>query len=206
MTPRKKTASQPDPIETVTALMRDLVSAYTRHHEALRITAERMGPSIGITLQAHKDDHPRLVGARGAHIWALQCIFAFIGARLGRPVKVTLMEPWTGEKMPLRGYEEKPDWDEKPMLALLGRIVGAIVGNNVRTEAVSNGGMTNILVQTPDWSELMTKHQLGLALHQLFHAIGKLEGRIVHVEIVDEHGRAMNLLAHVPAAPSGAMD
>lgn len=178
------TTKDPD-VEQLTALLRALLAAYTRWHRDMKINGAKLTSGVQISVQAHRDDHPRLVGSRGTHIMAIQTLFAFIGRRAGRVVRVTLLEPATGEKLPLEPYVENPKWKPEPMRKLLGAVASAVFGEGEVTLTVNAVGEMTVFEIAPKQaiSQLMRDAEIEKAFHLIFHAIGKAQGRIVHVQL-----------------------
>jgi predicted RNA-binding protein YlqC (UPF0109 family) len=189
MKPTTTTTQNPD-VAKLTKLLRELVAAFTRHHAELKVDGAKMGSGIQLSLQAHRDDHPRIVGSCGTHIRAIQNLFGFMGRRLGIQVRVTLLEPNRGEKWPLEPYVENTEWRVGPMLNILTNVCGAVFGEGATCEPADIGEMTVIEVRPgAGWCALMDDTRTPLALHLLFHAIGKAQGRIVHVHVIDPTGK-----------------
>jgi predicted RNA-binding protein YlqC (UPF0109 family) len=178
--------------DEVVKLLRELVLAYTRHGEHLVTEAHKLTTSISITMQAHRDDHPKIVGAGGKHIWALKTVFDFIGRGQGIRIRVTLIEPEVGEKMPMAPFQANPRWKSDRAVSLLTKILGMVTHQPCRVEAQDAGAETTLEVLPPpnERDKLLRPHEsekneFGTALDDLFHAIGKAEGRNLSIDVID---------------------
>lgn len=170
--------------EPVVKLVRDLVLRYTKHPEALQVDGGEMGPAIVMAVKAHRDDHPRLVGSQGRNISALQAVARAYGARHGRQIRLTLLEPTIGEKMAREEFREDPQWQPDATLKLLKRLIGETHEGKakVRHNAVASLSYFMVAADTPITTELLA------ALNTLFHAIGRNEGRLIEVHADGSQG------------------
>lgn len=173
------------------ALLRKTVLAYTRHGEFLETTATRLTTSINLTIQAHRDDHPKLVGQKGLHIIGLQKIFEFVGRGIGVPIRVMLLDPCRGDKMALDPFKADPNWKANQVLPLMDDILDCVMRQPYKLDAVPTHGTTTLEI-VPDMNERLKlfteageKNDFTNALNNIFHAIGKGQGRILYVEPVD---------------------
>lgn len=184
-------AAEMDPVVyAAVSLLRSLTTAYTRHHEQLETEGRKVGSQIMLTIRAHADDHPKLVGSKGKHIWALQQIFQAAGRRAGETVQITLLPPVHGQRGRELEYVENEHWTPDNMAELLEMVLEATTISGVLMDPQDVGGMTTFLLVPGDandpaarWDE---KPGLAHALHLLFHAIGKTQGHIVHVQVEAE--------------------
>lgn len=178
--------------DTALKLLRELILSFTRHGEDLQTTGATLSTSIALTIQAHRDDHSKIVGQLGQHIWALQTIFDFIGSAMGTRIRVTLLEPGVGEKLPLTPFQNDPKWEPKKVLMLATGILDIVLKKPYAMEAIGNNGQTTIEIK-PDKAERLKllnedskeRNDFGEALQYIFHAIGKSQGRIIYIEVID---------------------
>jgi predicted RNA-binding protein YlqC (UPF0109 family) len=178
-------------LEKVLLLLRETILSYTKHGDRLETTGASLSTSIAFTVQAHRDDHSKIVGAKGQHIWALQTIFDFIGRSIGTRVRVTLLEPAFGEKLPLTPYQADPKWKPEKVLGLIRRILDLVLVAHYELKAEGESQTTIEIKPTMiDRPRLLRmdnseKNDFGEALHYIFHAIGKSQGRIIYIDVVD---------------------
>lgn len=175
MTKRQKPKQ---PIDIALDLLRDLARGFTRHHDELRVNGGELGGKLVLSYQGHGEDHPKLVGTRGAHVFAMTTIFSQLGKKWNRTVRLTLLEP--REKVAAAHIPYVPDanWNDKPLLDLMRRVLENTL--DVYTLESIGEGFTAINVTaevTPDFAQ---------SVHNIFHAIGKNQGRFVTVEFSRE--------------------
>lgn len=165
-------------IAKATTLLRDLAQAFTLHHKALKADGREVGTLIMLTLQADTDDHPKLIGTKGKHIIALQTLFQAM--RLSRPASLTLLEPTPAPREPITPFDPNPEWTPDSVIALATRVLAEICSQpfTIKVEAV--GEMSVLLVET---NELQQDGPIQRSLHAIIHAIGKCQGRLVHVNV-----------------------
>lgn len=189
------TTPAPSIVSAAADLLRDIASRYTRFHKELKVNGRELGQTINLTLQGHRDDHPKLVGSQGKHIWALQQIFAAAGRRAGRAVRLTLLEPSIGEKQGPSEFVANHEWTPDATMDLLSRILAAASLGGVAAEPVDNGELTTLVIKVEDPLDSAARWatgELGRALHLIFHAIGRTEGRQIHVEVFTEDGQPID--------------
>lgn len=176
------TTNQTTTPKDVINLLRDLVLSYTRHHEYVKTEGRDMGSAIVLAVKANRDDHPKLVGTGGKHIWALQTIFAAIGAKMRRRINLTLLDPTEGEKGPPATFKVNPHWQPEPMLELLTRVLDATMPVPYSMQHGTLMELTSIQVRPCVWEDIFEKGGLANAIHAIFHAIGKTQGQNVTIE------------------------
>ncbi len=163
-------------------LLRDLARGFTAHHSALEVHgADASAGRIITAIRAHGEDYPKLVGSRGKHHNAMQTILHAIGEKLGKDIDYTLMP---AERVPKVPDEFRPasDWKSKKMRTLLERVLAMAFGVRAFSIKIRTEGQKAVFVVTTDQPELATRLDFHLAVHTIFHAIGKTEGMLVHVE------------------------
>lgn len=171
-TPPKR--SRP-PHEAAALFVRELVTRYTKHHGVLTCDGGAMGGQIVLALRAHRDDQPRIVGSQGRNIGALQALARAYGARLGLGLRLTLLEPVTGEKMPREEFRENPEWKHPPTKRLLEKVLACTLDGEHRTTHKTVGDLSYLEIEPAPAQEFVGY------LHTIFHAIGRNEGRLIEV-------------------------
>lgn len=169
--------------EIAIPLLRELVKAYTRHPETLKVDGADMTAAVVMTIKGDRDDHPKLVGSAGKHIQAIRTIFAVVGAKMGRKINITLLEPDMGTKGSPTTFTANPNWDSGPLLELLGKVLDASMPCDYELNPVRISDLTTIEVIPAQWCELY-EEEFPAALHAIFHAIGKTQGHDVHLNFV----------------------
>lgn len=170
--------------EKTKQLLRRLISEFTYHPEALRIVSEPIGRMGKITLQAHKADTSRIVGERGSHIKALTAIVEAIGDKEGQPLIVELIEPVFGEPERFAKYKGAENWNGEKIRQLLQDVAAAIFRPEPKIETHSAGETTAMEILVQQRSQSHRVDDLEIALRALFNAIGKANGRKLHVSIL----------------------
>lgn len=168
-----------------TTLLRDLASAFTREPKNLRVEGAQRGANIIMSLQTDADDHPRLVGSQGKHILAMQTLFAIAGHNQGIKTTLTLLEPWGGTKQPVQPFQQNPDWQPDDTEQLMRRVLDATMPVPYTLEHIALGGLSTFEITPLATAGNMTKAipMIQEALHLLFHAAGKTQGRTIHVTL-----------------------
>jgi predicted RNA-binding protein YlqC (UPF0109 family) len=177
---KKKPAAAEKPKTTPDVeLLKKVVNAFTRHHDALQIEIERDGV---IVLQSCRDDHPRIVGAAGRNITAIRNIFQFIAARRKEKLTIILNEPTTGQRAALEPYQPDPAWKPDGVVELMTDILKRIVSSAFTVEAVSAKDTTLLQIRGSKDDDRILEI-LQPSLQTIFHAIGRAQGRALHVVI-----------------------
>lgn len=174
-------AQPPDVIDLLGALTR----AYTHHHNDLAVCGAKMAGSIALSVQGNKDDHGRLVGIQGMNIWALQTIFTRIGRKMGLPVRLTLLAPTVGTQQPVVPFASDPSFKHGATTALLQRVLAYALAYSYDLLIADVGDNTHYEITVSDDELPIVRGDLVDALHNIFHAIGKNRGRIIHLSLND---------------------
>jgi predicted RNA-binding protein YlqC (UPF0109 family) len=88
---------------------------------------EHFHNQAAFTLAVHPRDQGRMIGAKGATIWAIQTIFYFAGlAQCGYSYTVKLLEPDAPEK-DRKPFRFNPKWDRSRIRHLLDTIVDCVL-------------------------------------------------------------------------------
>lgn len=77
---------------TNTELLRSIVQALCRHRKLVTITCSG-DYADAFVIRTMRDDIGKIVGKQGKHINWIKAVFALIGGRDGRPIRVILDEP-----------------------------------------------------------------------------------------------------------------
>lgn len=178
------TKKAPDKMTADESLLYDLVAAFTRHPQDIRVEGRQLKPgSTLIELEVNRDDQPRVIGSRGKHIQALRTIFQYIAAREKREIRLILLEPTRGEREEERlEFRPNMDWQPDNTLALIERVLGRVLRKPFQVNAISAGETTNLEVAA-DKTEKEIIVALKPSLHPIFNAIGKNEGRQLFIEL-----------------------
>jgi predicted RNA-binding protein YlqC (UPF0109 family) len=179
----------------IIALLRDVVMAYTRHHNDLKIEGANMGGSVALGIQSHLDDYGRLVGYAGGNIWALNVIFSRIGELLRQPVVVRLHESKVGTETQLQPFQPDQNFKHAPTTALLVRVLAMSLRFSCRLKVADVIHETHYEIDAPDDEKTIiwqsTEPQFVAtqfvftdyirAIRNIFRAIGKNRGRVIRV-------------------------
>lgn len=173
--------------ETVAAieLLTDLAKGFTAHHRDLQVHgADASSSKTILAIRSHPWDYPKLVGAKGKHHRAIQTIFSTVGQRVGREIEFTLLPVERRDKQPEQ-YLPNDDWDPRPMHSLLERTLAMAFGAEACLLFVRHDSqeLSTFMVETCE-TAILGNVEFHLALYAIFHAIGKNQGRLVHVEFV----------------------
>jgi predicted RNA-binding protein YlqC (UPF0109 family) len=173
-------------IDEAKHLLRAIAERYIEHRRDLIIEGEDFGNRLFLTMKGNLGDQSKLVGGKGAHISSVQIIMRAAAAKAGRGLQLQLLQPTTGEER--RGpspFVVNPEWDHKPVTALLRRILAAVSGT-ATLDVRHIGDLTVYTIHPTDPDERGARWVTGemqRALHTIFHAIGKTEGRQINVDV-----------------------
>lgn len=159
----------------------ELLRAYTIHHKHLEIEGAQLSSSIAITVRCDQDDNGRLLGSGAANLWALQTICKFIGRRMQRHVHISLLPPAVGRKGKARNFEPDADFDHEPTTAMLKRVLAMAIPRPFDIAISEFGVITEYEIRPSDMDRLWVRGDLTAAVENIFHATGKVRGRIIHV-------------------------
>jgi predicted RNA-binding protein YlqC (UPF0109 family) len=173
------TTTDATPAQTAREFFRKLILGYTQHENDLEVSAGDLPGRIVITVRANRDDHPRIVGTRGAHIMALQSIAAAYGRRNNTKIALTLLEPVRGEKAQLRPFEAAENWNEGETMELMNELLDRTTPQGWHADHVAVAELSTIQITRADGEPVPA--DFVQSLHLLFHAIGKNQGRQIHV-------------------------
>jgi predicted RNA-binding protein YlqC (UPF0109 family) len=187
---------------SVLTALRDLMRAYTRHHEDLDIDHALMSGNFPISVRANDDDQGKLVGGGGSNIWALQFIFKVIGLRMGKRLKVTLLSPTKGKQGELTPFAPKPDFNHGPIADLLERILGMMISQPMRLNVADIAEETQFEIVPADEDLPLFRGDGTHAFQNLVTAIGKSQGR----KMVFNLAAPVALAAPVRNGLTGALD
>lgn len=183
---QKPNKKQPEPTDDVLKqdedLLRELVSAFIKYPDRLRIESERRSKdSTMITMQADANDYGKIHGRQGRNIQALSTIFLFIAGRGGRRVSIMNNPPDRGTREELPPFVPNPDWEPDHAISLLRKVLDRILRRPYKTEPHENDEQTVIKI-TPQMEEQKIVNGIAPYLHPIFHAIGKNEGRELSIQ------------------------
>jgi predicted RNA-binding protein YlqC (UPF0109 family) len=180
MTTNPPIQSSPETAAAV-ELLRDLCRGFTSHHAELAVHGADVSHTKAIlAIRCHPFDFPKLVGGKGKHHRAIQTIFSTIGQRLGRDMEFTLLPVERREKQPDE-FRADEQWNPEPMRKLLDRVLAMAFGATACSlELTHDGDVSTFVVNCPE--DVFGRIDFHLAVHAIFHAIGKTQGRLVHVE------------------------
>lgn len=162
-------------------LLREIIFAFTRHHSDLHIELEQPGT---IVMQSNRDDHPRIAGAMGRNIEAVRSIFRFIAAKRKEKLVILLAEPERGRREEIQPYSVDKNWKPDPVVKLITKILEQILRAPFKLETSSSESKATTLLEiSPAKEDERIVEALQPALHTIFHAIGRAQGRALYVEM-----------------------
>lgn len=176
MQPRRLTAKQ------LCTLIEELIRGYTVHHEDITVRMDELTTTVMLSVQGNSDDHRRLVGSRGRHVWSLQRIAGLAGLKIGKSVRLSLMEPKPGDRGADLSFTPVENWDPRPFLKLLKRVVEFTTPDGTKVKDANAGHNTTVEIVLPAIGPMFTEY--AQAMQALFFAIGKMHGRIVELQFI----------------------
>lgn len=175
---------KPKPANDAVEFIRELAKGFTKHHRDLQIDGAELPSRNVLTIQAHKADHPRLVGTQGVNIRALQTLIAAFGEKAAKLHTLTLLDPRVGQREESQPFAPDPKWKPKATMDRLRRTLDATMPCAYTIAHADVGELTTFeVVPAENALPLIERGDYARALHVIFHAIGKNEGRQIHVEV-----------------------
>jgi predicted RNA-binding protein YlqC (UPF0109 family) len=182
---KERGGGKPKPLNTVEALVIDLVKAFVFKPEQVRLTSsgsETAGSVTILTLDVDAEDYGAVVGKSGANIQALRVIAQLLGAKERREYRLLMPE----RERRAEGYfpmpfVPSPDWTPNPAVALLRRVLDRVLSKPYNIAVIESGPQTHMEI-VADGSERKWVAQLQPYLHKIFHAIGKSKGHELYVD------------------------
>jgi len=189
MAPKKKqekeTPQMPLP-EKIKLAFRRLLLSFIQYPDDLNLKIEVSGATIFISCQVNRDDHPKLVGSKGTHIWAMQTLVRAIADKYREynlKIEFRLLEPVVGEKKDLTKFQPNEKWNSKNVVETLREICSLTFADPVEILVSERDThySTQIRIIASERERARLQGDLRQALHYLFHAIGKSQGRLIYI-------------------------
>lgn len=159
-----------------------VLEAFTEEHEHLTIDSEVVGDILAVRIQAHASDTGRIIGDKGGMIKAIQKVFAQIGiTKTGAPVKIRLLEPEVGSRRHYPPFKDDPNWPKDKIVGIFETL--ADLAYVYPVEMTLHEGTDFAMIQIDIANDEPAQDDLEDALTVLAKAIGKANGRILHVEV-----------------------
>lgn len=179
--------SDEQPQQIISNLLKRIISEIIFHPEDLKITPTSIGRSWTIRVMLHRADTPRCVGKGGNHIKSMDKLANLIGAKNGVNVRVMLSEPEVGKAERYAQFKPSEKWNGQEVAKLAKDVGDAIFASETSTIVGDVDGTTSSIEMTVSRREnkaLVSAVQE--AMQVLFNAIGKANGRILFLDIVEE--------------------
>ena len=170
--------------EDITAVLVRLMTAYTDYPLNLAVTYRTMPGRVDWQVCPDVNDMGKLIGARGAHVKALQRVLQAMGDKYGQQFKLRLIEgSGVREGEPVR--RPAPDYNPADKKLLLGDVLGEMLDAPAKIGVEATGKNPpaftfNIAAGTHQDDERLCGQDYGPsaleALEVLFDAIGKKDG------------------------------
>lgn len=167
------TTTEPDYTSAAKDLLRQIVAGYVSHPQALQIEASLIGTTIVMRLDPHAEDFGKIVGSRGNNFHALQTIFSAAAAKAGKRLNLILKDK-PRAYCDLPPFRANPNWQRGPFETLLRTTLSAAINGEY---TLSQGDVENTTVY--EIGAVKEAEEVAKAVHTIFHAIGKAQGRFV---------------------------
>lgn len=179
-------SSKADTLKTeIQALVLDLVRAYTRRHEFLKVNCIVTGRGLILTVSADDSDQPCIVGTKGKHVMALKLIVAAIAKNAGVPIELTLLPASKNGDFPPVPYHPDPNWNHEPITDLLLRMLDFAMPLPFTLDRHDVDTLTIYEVKpAAQTAGLPWLEEFIQQVHYLFHAAGKCSGREIQIAFV----------------------
>lgn len=161
-------------------IIAQMIAGYTAKPVDLRMA--EMDSTILFELQGENDDHRRLVGTRGRHIWSLQRLAGLAGGRLGKTVRLALIDPKPGSRGRDLDFTPVADWNSGPFMGLIRDVLYYTAPDGTGATIGNAGHNTTVEVSLPAIGPAFG--DFAQAMQALFFAIGKMEGRMVELKFL----------------------
>ena len=131
--------------EKVIEILDRILNSIILHPEHLRIKAETMSRTMVISVQAHKGDTARIIGAKGVHFNALRAVLAAIGKKNGIDIRIPkISEPVYGDPDRSTGNPGAV-WPHDEKMKILNDVIEAIFQNEtLSVSSIDSGGVTTV--------------------------------------------------------------
>jgi hypothetical protein len=175
----------------VTALIRRLIEGYTRFHKALKVQSTRMGSLLHIDVAADERDYPFLIGRLVQNLSAMTTLCTAIGNFYRSRVVFNLERlPKPAHPQPPIPFAADPLWKPDKMRALLEKTIENISDELPLIEEVHLPDTSQFNLRLDSACADSFPRDVQLALGMIFHMIGKMEGRKVHMNFTNEDEEA----------------
>lgn len=111
-------------------LLTQLLKAIIDHPEDLRIETKEFQARVEWRVRVHIDDQGKVIGKMGAHIKALQFLFACIGYATNVQYRIQVLEPEEPRRGPENDPREAMTYDTGEAEALLFELLDDVFGND----------------------------------------------------------------------------
>ena len=106
-------------ITEVQDIIREILESFTDHHDDIVIEAREYPGACYMTVKVAADDHPKVVGRRGANIRPLQALVARIGKANNELYTLKLLEPDPAPRRPSSPQKNPKQYDPAKAIELL---------------------------------------------------------------------------------------
>ncbi len=172
--------------DTITGLLRRIVSEFILSPKELRFEVNEMANSMTINIVATRGDVRRIIGTDGAHFKALSAFAQAMGRTLGVTVDMDQVdEPITGAMDRYPEFAVNENWPEERVRKLCEDMAGAVFKSSWGLELVSRkNGTSNIDLTVYGEPDTLHVQSMGAAFKILFKAIGRANGRRLYLNVV----------------------
>jgi predicted RNA-binding protein YlqC (UPF0109 family) len=192
---------------TLEPLMNDVISAFIGHPNELQIECTRMGGLLVMSINAHPDDNPKIVGKGGKNLAALNALFSKIAQAMNLTIKIKVPDRNKTRQHPnnKKGFLNDPQWPRKEFMQLLRDVLASFCSQppNIREQVNPRRQMrmgidhtvtveeSSIIHITPAYADLpQFTPEMEIALEVIFRAIGQQQGRRVIISFVNVQNAA----------------
>lgn len=167
----------PDFEKQIAGMIRELATAFTVNHAALKISVQPLASRTVINVTPHIDDYGKMVGTSGVRVNALKTIVNAFALRHQRRVSFVLLKPEGVESKERPKFKADPNWKADASLALLKNTLGLLF-SAPEVHAEDSGDTTALIAKVSKGDALADLcYEIGDALDTIFAAIGKAQGR-----------------------------
>ena len=152
-----------------------------------RISVEKkdLERSSNLLVRVADEDMGKILGSGRSTFNALRGVLALAGKRVGKIVRVELLDPFFSETRGSSQYSPSSDWARKDFESILTGTIGSVFGEETaiaRKEVTKTITVYEIRIATGE--EIGNMDEAQKAFETLFSAVGKSFRHTVHVDLV----------------------
>lgn len=173
----------------VTSLFERLVKEITTNQDQVTVEALALATKTPIRIEVHPSEVGRVIGEHGAHFKALEKLCLAISYKTRQMFELLPMQEPEASVVPLRygRFHGRDDWPKQKITKLLSDMAESVFKNEIAVD-ITVSDMKNFVsaytIRVDRREEADVIKIIQPAFTTLFNAIGRVNGRVLIVEIV----------------------